>query len=118
MFASTFANADFPITRTPEEAAQLHQIAGTNLAHVAKKLRAHKEVMDLGSVYLGKASATCAPPNLDLHYIFSNFNDIGRGGFVAHPSLPIEMNGAIFCYGIDQGQSAWESANETYTDLV
>jgi len=98
-------NAAYPQTRTLEQAAKLHQIAATNLAYIATKLRCLKPPLDLGCVYLGNAAASCAPAELDLHYVFTHFDYIARGGFVAHPSLPIEINAAIFCYGMDAGHS-------------
>jgi hypothetical protein len=98
---TAFNVQDGPQTRTHAEAWKLHQIAAANFEHIFKKVRS-MVTPSLAYVYLGYSSAPCAPPYVDLHVLFKNFNEIARVGYIAHPRLNMILNAIIFYYGLDK----------------
>lgn len=108
---------DGPPTRDLDTATALHQIAATNYAYITPKLRSLPNPPDLGSIYRGIATASCAPEHLDLHFIFTHFNAMAHVGFVAHPSLPPEINYAIFTFGLDKGHSLDKNLDQSRYNL-
>jgi hypothetical protein len=106
-----------PQTRTYDEALRLHQRAAANFDHVFKEVRAIKKPC-LGSVYLETANANCAPPELQLGFLFKNYNTIARADFVAHPDLGIDINSAIIFYGMDKLRSFINALDQTRLNLT
>jgi hypothetical protein len=86
----------------------LHSAAAHNFA--IKTNRIHNDIIflpSLQSIYFDPNNALVpnAPPDLQLGVYFAMYNDIAKAKFRANKSLPMEINRAIWYYGLDNGHS-------------